>query len=498
MDPQLIAPARWCGIAAGFAVALALAAAHDATAESRPRDGGRIAGSLLSEPTTIDPIAAQSHAEMTLVSLVYDTLYRTDERGRAVPHLAAELPALDSSGLEARITLVAGAVFHRGNLVSAADVVASLERLRKSKLAGWAIAPIASVREEAGVVVIGLSRATPELPQLLSSPHTAILEGGRAPKSWEDAGGSGPYRIAKRSSGKVRLSAWEQHFAGPAYVGELELSWFESGDKEARVYESGGSDLSFRGSIAFAGHKPKYATKVAASSATILSYVGFGTRDKALADVRFRRAVSLAISRDGLKHIGTGERTVAAIGPGAVDANAPAPTAAETAARIPEARRELAKVVSLPGSAIEVLVDQSRPDDRRIAEKVVAALAKLGLAGKVVDADAASFAKQVGSGKCDLYIGQLAPASSDLLLQIAAAFAAGKDDWASRELAAGTLNLVSAVGQFKSSLPIVPLFHRAVRVHHRDNVHFGSKEFDSMARLAYADLYVHGKPRPSP
>src|SRR5262249_27007619 len=80
---------------------LALLAASVARGESRPGYGGKLVGSLLSQPTTpnapnapttIDPLLAASYAELTLVGLVFDGLYRVDAAGRVVPHLAEAMP----------------------------------------------------------------------------------------------------------------------------------------------------------------------------------------------------------------------------------------------------------------------------------------------------------------------------------------------------------------------------------------------------------------------
>jgi MarR-like DNA-binding transcriptional regulator SgrR of sgrS sRNA len=487
--------------AAAAAAALVLSFVGDAGAASRPRVGGKLVGSLLGEPTTLDPTEAQTHGELSLVSLVFDSLYAIDGEGRVSPHLASAMPALSPDGLTARIALYPGALFHGGSVVTAADVVASLQRLAGSARTGWLMAPIASVREEAGDVVIALRRPLPEpeLAELLSSPHASITHAGRAPR-WSGDHGTGPFRIVEMSTGKrrVRLVAWDRHFAGPPYLGELELRWFGARDEEAKNYEAGNADLSFRGEIAFAGHKPKYRTRHQEGPATLLVYLGFGTRTKAVTKLRFRRAVSLAVNRDGLKNIGSGERVVLATSAAARALGGPAAIDTDTAARREQAKQALAGLAASPGKAIEVLVDRSRPDDRAVGEKVVSALLRIGVSAQVAETDARSFARRVAAGECDVYVGQLAPPAADPVLQLAGAFAVGRDDWARGELEQGTLNLLSAVGSFESRLPIVPLFHRAIRVHHLDNVYVDGTAFDAMSRLAYANLFVDGKPARSP
>lgn len=507
MDAQLTLPGprasglgpRGRTIAAAIIAALALgliATGGPAGAVARRRYGESVVGSLIGEPTTIDPLGAQSHAELALVSLVFDTLYAVGDDGYPVPHLATAMPQVSADQLTVRVAIQPGVRFHSGRALTADDVVASLGRMAASRRLGWLLAPISAIRADAGEVVFTLRRPTPELASLLASPHASITRGGRAPQL-TDADGSGPFRLSRFVASKRRavFERWDQHFAGPAFVRSIELSWFAGADDEARNYEAGGADLSFRGAIAFAGHKPKYRTREADSKAVVLAYVGFGRRHKFLSDVRFRRAVSLAISRDGLRKIGRGERVNPTTSAAAFELGGPVIPRNELLARRSEAQTELAKVTIATRPTLEVLVDDSRPDDRDIAEKVVAATIKLGFRAKVVSADAREVARRATAGQCDLYIGQLAPPATDPVLQLAGALALGGGDWARKQLARGSIDLVAAMIEFERQLPILPLFHRAVRVHHRDNVLDAG--FDPLARLSYANLSVHGRPRRS-
>ena len=52
------------------------------------------------------------------------------------------------------------------------------------------------------------------------------------------------------------------------------------------------------------------------------------------------------------------------------------------------------------------------------------------------------------------------------------------------------LDSAAAQAVFADRLPIVPLFHRAVRVHHRVDVR--RLRFDAIGRLRYADMFLFG------
>ncbi len=481
-----------------------LEAPAPASAEGRPGYGGDLLGSLLSEPAALDPVAARSYAEVTVASLVYDSLYRFDESGQVVPHLAAAMPTLGPDRREARILLRPEVRFHDGSPVTVADVVASLLRVKQA--AGWLLAPVRAIRAGGDLeVVIELGRDTPELTRLLAAPIAAVTPGGKPPRTTRLVG-SGPFRLESisRSRHRLVLRAAELHFAGRPYLDRVELRWYDSGDEEPRLYERGKVQLSLRGDVAFSGHQPKYATGEVEGPATVLSYVGFGTRQAAVTDNRdLRAALSLAIGRNGFRGVGSGERVVPTLDPAPLDLGGAALTRQQGQAR-PEAARAalrraagqvpvLADVVARRGKlSLAILIDRSRPDDREIAEKVVAALYRLGLSARIDAVAATEFATRVARGKCDLYIGQLATLVPTPVLATAAAFAAGGDPWLEKKLAQAPGDLAAARREFERRLPILPLFHRSVRVHHRRDVH--GVAFDPITRLSFADLFLYGAP----
>jgi peptide/nickel transport system substrate-binding protein len=476
-------------------IALLVAAAAVARGETRPRFGRKLVGSTLGQPASLDPVRVRSHAEAQLAMLLYDTLYRVDDEGVIVPHLAVELPVVSADGREARIRIQKGALFQDGTALGAADVEQSLDRLSRSD-AAWLMAPVASVSHDREAVILILRRPTPELAEILAAPQTSITAGGRPPG--KKPNGSGPFAPARATGkkGGLLLVPWERHFAGRPYADRLDLRWYEVANAEARAYEVGELNLSFRGPVAFSGHEPKYPTQATAGPAVVMAYVGFGRGHGRAFDNRdLRRAVSLAIGRDSLRSIGTGERVEPTPFPIAQDLAGPEPSAADLAARIADARgflaRAVPKVKALGARTTwELLVDRSRPDDHEIGEKVVAALFRLGLSCKITELDAPVLDARLLRGDFDLAIGQLAPPGPSPALQIAAAFAAGGDGWATAQLTTAPLVVDTALRAFAERLPVLPLFHRSIRVHHRVDVR--RVVFDATGRLLYPDMFLFG------
>jgi MarR-like DNA-binding transcriptional regulator SgrR of sgrS sRNA len=470
---------------------LALVIAATAHAETRPHYGGTVVASLTSAPTSMDPITAQSYAEVLFTTLVFDTLYRLDSQGTATPHLAAGAPVLAADGKEARIEISSGIRWHSGKALTAADVVDSLQRAASAPSTEWLLAPVASIARDGDTVVLKLHRATPELATLLAAPQLSITPGGKAPG--KTPVGSGPFQVSKLGVRRAELSAATAHFAGRPFVDALTLRWFDDGEDEARAYEAGDADVSLHGAVAFAGHQPKHPSASVDGPATILVFIGFGKAHTVAASVEFRRAVSYAMNRSSFKLVGAGERVLPALLPEAPDLGGGSPTTSEAGARIDEASAALKKALGgKEAPSLELILDKTRPDDAEVATRIVGALDRLGVSVTYTSLEPKEFARRTDAGACDLYVGQLVAPTTEPAHEYAAAFAAGGDRWPVDHMKAGDLTVSTAQVAFAERLPVVPLYHRAVRAQHKKVLR--GLAFDSIGRLGYADGHIFSPP----
>jgi ABC-type transport system substrate-binding protein len=483
-----------------LAVVLALVCARDLGAETRAHFGGAVEASLLGAPVSFDPLTVRSHAEATVVGLVFDTLYEIGPDGVAKPHLAAGPPVLDEKSTTARITIRKGVRFHDGSTLTPQDVAASLERVRIG--AKWVLAPVLSIHVDGDAVVLTL-RAPAELVTLLALPQAAVTKGGKPPAADKPVG-SGPFFVDSidRAKKKLQLRRFDDHFGGPPFLDELALRWYDQPDGEARRFETGNAQLSSRGVTAFAGAQPTYRAADVEGPAALLVYVGFGrTHGPVLADKAFRRAIDLAIARGALTSIGSGERVVPTRTPIPVEAGAAPLDAAGRAEDLVKARAQLAdaatRVPALTADKIkalrlDILVEDTRPDDREIAERVVRALDMLGIAATITAVPGQTMRDRIAKGDADLWIGQLAEPVTVSAAWWGASFAAGADDWPVAQLATGAVDAGAAGKAFTDRMPIVPLMFRAVRLWHRTDVR--GVTFDASGRPCLADLFLFGTP----
>ena len=477
-------------------VVLVVGLATLAGAETRPRYGNEVEASLLGAPVALDPVAAQSHAEITVVGQVFDTLYAIGLDGVVQPHLAIGPPVIDPVHNIAHIALRRGVVFHDATPLTASDVASSLERVRNK--VGWLLAPVAEVRASGDGVDVVLRTPGADLATLLALSQTAITRRGQPP-AWPRPVGSGPFAVASFDlmHRELVLKAFDDHFAGRPYVDRLVLRWFDTPDGEARRFETGLAQLSARGAAVFAGAKPKHPSSQVEGPSALLLFVGFGTRTRAVTgNLAFRQALDLALDRGALSTITTGERTLATRLPLPVEAGAPRldpaasvgdPAKAQALIDAAGARVAALSPTGRPALRLTITIDDTRPDDREIALRVSRGLDRLSIPSSIEVVPADKLRERVQRGECDLWIGQLAEPLGVAAAWWGAAFAAGNDDWVRAHLAAGPLDPAAVAAEFARKLPIIPLMFRSLLVWHRSDVH--GLGFDASGRPGLADLY---------
>jgi peptide/nickel transport system substrate-binding protein len=476
-----------------LAVACVATLAH---AETRPRYGGKVEGALFGAPAAFDPVLAEAHADVTVVGLVFDTLYTIAADGTVRPHLALGPPVFDAVHATAHIAIRRGVVFHDATPLTASDVADSLERARTK--VGWLLAPVTAIRASGDGIELALRAPAAELSTLLALPQAAITRHGQAPAAGRPIG-TGPFAFDgfDPATRRLALKAFDDHFAGRPYLDRLELGWFDTPDGEARRFETGAAQLSARGVGAFAGAQPKYQAQAVESPAAVLLFVGFGRQHaRVTGDRRFRRALDLALDRGALATITTGEHTLPTrlplpieAGAAPIDAAGRAGDAAAARAVLAEAGAQAAALAPgvLAGVKLAIILDETRPDDRELALRVSRGLDKLGIGFTIEAVAADKLRDRARRGDCDLWIGQIAAPITVAVAWWGAAFAAGNDGWAQARLAAGALDPAEAAREFSARLPIVPLLFRSLLMWHRTDVH--GLEFDASARPDLADLY---------
>jgi len=180
-------------------------------AARRPRHGGKArVPAATSKDAKTAPWELWPRSAIALVAQAGDTLYRIDEGGGVVPHLAEAPPVLSSDGLEARIRV-------RPRVRCA---LGGLQRPGRSPHA-WLLSSVTEVREDGGAVVISLRRPTPDLARRLSAPPTALRCGPLSARGFK---------------------ALESHWQGKPYIEALVPVVAPSARERALLFELGKLD----------------------------------------------------------------------------------------------------------------------------------------------------------------------------------------------------------------------------------------------------------------
>ncbi|MFI9496015.1 MULTISPECIES: ABC transporter substrate-binding protein [Streptomyces] len=195
-----VRPARRAGVLATAFVAL-LAPALTACGGSSSAAGGAATLKWASSyfPAHWDPVVSGSGAQFRELSLVYASLTRTDESGKAVPDLA-ESWEYNAAGDQVTFHVRPGLTFSDGEPVDAAAVEAAVERAKKQKNSALFgdLTSIESVEADGLDAVLHLSQVDYQIPQLLGQRVLQIAspKAAAAPEKLDqNPVGAGPFTV---------------------------------------------------------------------------------------------------------------------------------------------------------------------------------------------------------------------------------------------------------------------------------------------------------------
>jgi ABC-type transport system substrate-binding protein len=291
----------------------------------QPTRGGvyRIVGPY--DVITLDPARANGVEDVWATTLLFNRLFAFDATGTLQPDLAQALPAVNADSTIFTITLRSGVKFHSGRVLTADDVVFSLERVLRPETASWgagvlwhvagsqafvdgAAPTVAGLHAaDANTVVITLDRSSSGFPASLSSTALAIVPRDAtrsAGDKWgaEIASGSGPFRLAEWKPGELlRFTRFDSYFRAPAPnleqiiltlnavsvvamerwdKGEAEFAWFSDGTDEQQRMKDNAALKSVTGPS--------------------IGRLTFNVRHPLLRDLRVRQAIVLALDTQAI------------------------------------------------------------------------------------------------------------------------------------------------------------------------------------------------------
>ncbi len=215
-----------------------------------PMHGGVISEGIIGTPRFINPILANSPADLDMVALIYSGLMRKNTDGTLTPDLAEKYD-VSKDGLIYTFTLKDNIFFQNGSPVTADDVIFTINKAKDSV--------IKSPRrvDFDGVTTNKIDDKTIQFN--LKQPYPSFLENatiGIMPASlWNSSGielndantspiGSGPYMIknvVRESSGVIdsyELSAFQKFVLGEPYISTINLHFYGGEDSLVNALEN--------------------------------------------------------------------------------------------------------------------------------------------------------------------------------------------------------------------------------------------------------------------
>ena len=189
--------------------------------ESAGTPGGNLTVALVGEPPTLDEHQTTAGVTAEVTSPIYETLFAYDNEWQPTPMLA-ESHTISEDGLTHTIALRQGVPFHNGEIMTSADVKASLDRWGQISGVGKRIYEKTTsvdatdentitwnLTEPYGTVAIALSNNT----QAASIYPKSVIDAGTLEPN-EAVIGTGPYKLAdRRADAYIRLERFEEYAA---------------------------------------------------------------------------------------------------------------------------------------------------------------------------------------------------------------------------------------------------------------------------------------------
>jgi len=190
-------------------------------AQEQPRMGGVFKAAMIGEPPTLDLHKTTAVIVQQITWHVYETLYTYDKNYNAIP-LLVESHAVSDKGRTYTFKLRQGVKFHNGKEMTAADVVASLQRWGRLATPGkqfWKNVEGVEAKDPSTVVILLKDTSGALLMGLARPNNGAVIY----PKEIVDAAGdndvkdiigTGPYRFIEHKPDRhVKLARFKEYAA---------------------------------------------------------------------------------------------------------------------------------------------------------------------------------------------------------------------------------------------------------------------------------------------
>ncbi len=305
-------------VAAGLTRRTLLAAAaasrclpgHAAAPALRPRPGATLRIAQIAPSASVDPLTTADTGGLVLLQQAGEFLALDAPDGTLRPMLATAWSP-DATGAVWTFTLREGVRFHDGRPLRAADVVATMDRLCDPTHGGNALSVFRDVLSPGNTsapddhtVRFALDAPNGHFPYCVSSDNynAVILPAGPPPAFASGFPGTGPFRLVtytpELGASFARNDDW---WGGPVLPARLDFVFYA--DQQPQILAMQGGDADLMQQLVVQGGQallddPRFARLALRSSAQRLVHMRCDRGP--FADPRTRRALALAVDREGI------------------------------------------------------------------------------------------------------------------------------------------------------------------------------------------------------
>lgn len=251
-------------------------------------------------PDAIEPGTALEGAGALVARQVFDTLVAYQEASTDIEPALATRWTVSREGLVWSFTLRDNVRFHDGKALTAAEVVASLERPLKVGTQPAAAVWAALLRGAPGVIREVRAADTRTVQVVLAQPYAPLLTvlahpGFGVGREVDGADGTprlvgtGPYRIGETSAGRIVLEAVPDHWAGPPRAERLVVLDVAADDHAEAEFDARALD------VWFPSGPPRRQLGALSIPGPRVGYLAFQTERELFSRKKIRQAIAAAI-----------------------------------------------------------------------------------------------------------------------------------------------------------------------------------------------------------
>jgi peptide/nickel transport system substrate-binding protein len=268
---------------------------------------GTVTMLIESSPANLDPRIGTDAQSEHIDSLLFDSLVRRDARFNVQPWVAASWETPDP--LTYVFHLRGGVRFHDGRALTSKDVQWTMQSILNGSLITVKSQTYRNLdRVDAPdplTAVFHMKKPDVALLWNLSDGAIGIVPAGSGRDFGRRPIGSGPFRFVSQEQDKeVVVERNPDYWAASPHIERVRFAVVPDSITRALELQKGSADAAVNALSADQVYalRDDPNLRVEAGPGTILNYISFNTRDKALRDARVRRAIAFAINRPLIVH----------------------------------------------------------------------------------------------------------------------------------------------------------------------------------------------------